>query len=267
MDYTKNISGLSFCSSVIYETNKDYTRDYSSAPRPWHNISFMLEGRGTVITADGSIEIKKGDILYIPQGCEYISNWSAEPRCVYHTVHFGLSLSCDPFRDKIVKAQLLPNGDFASLYELARELHRYRNTSGVDSLKFLSAFYNLCAALLPSAVAEDENKPASSIAPAIEYLENNFREPCKVDYLASLCHISESRFFYLFKKSMGCSPISYKNKIAVQKAAQALVLERNAGIERIAFEYGFESPIYFRRIFKRITGKTPSAYRKEEGMI
>ena len=263
----KSIAEKPFCSSVIYAKSVSYTTDYSSSPRPWHNIAFVLEGRGTVITEESRLEIKKGDILYIPKGCEYSSEWIADPTCVYHTLHFSFPQAAEPLTDKRVNAQLLPNEDFEELYNIMKEIHHYRNSVGVDSLKFLAAFYNLVSTLLSRAITADKPAKESSITPALIYIEENFASPCKVDTLASLCCLSESRFFYLFKKQVGCSPITYKNRIAIEKAAQALVLERNAGIERIAFEYGFESPIYFRRVFKRLTGKTPSQYRREEGMI
>ena len=263
----KNIDELSFYSSVKYTSNKDYRSDYSTLPRPCHNFAFMLEGEGTIITEDSVLEIKKGDILYIPQNSTYISNWRATPNCIFHSVHFKFSLIKDPFIGKKIPVQLLPNDQFEKLYEAVKTIQQYQYSKTADSFLSAAAFYYLCGILLLNVKIKDIALPESSITPAVIYLQQNYAKNCKIDHLASLCYLSESRFFYLFKKQIGCSPITYKNKIAIQKVAQALLLHKEKSIETIAFEYGFESPIYFRRLFKKLIGKTPSQYRKEEQLI
>ena len=267
MSNTKSIDELSFCAAVKYTSDEDCCYDYSDSPRPCHNFVFMLEGEGTIVTQGSSLQVRKGDILYIPQNSTYFSQWKAHPVCVYHSVHFKFSLGKDPFKDKKIPVQLMPNDQFEKLYETVKTIDKYQYSKDLDSFLYLSAFYYLCGLLLPNAKINDAVLPESRIMPAVIYLENNFVKECKIEYLASLCFLSPSRFFYLFKKNVGCSPIAYKNKIAIQKASQALILHKDKSIENIAFEYGFESPVYFRRLFKKLTGKTPSEYRKEEQLI
>lgn len=264
---TKNIDEYSFYSCVKYTSAKDYRSDYSTAPRPCHNFVFMLEGEGSITTEDLVFQIKKGDILYIPQNSTYISDWRATPSCIFHSVHFKFSLNKDPFIGKKIPVQLLANGQFERLYEAVKTMHKYQYSKTAESFLASSAFYYLCGVLLLNIKIKDIILPESSITPAVVYLQQNYAKNCKIDELASLCFLSQSRFFYLFKKQIGCSPITYKNKIAIQKAAQGLILHKDKSIETIAFEYGFESPIYFRRLFKKLIGKTPSQYRKEEQLI
>lgn len=267
--FNKNtLDNLSFCSVVKYTNNKNYLCDYSTSPRPCHNFVFMLEGEGIIYSEGKEIRLKKGDILYIPQNSTYLSNWKATPKNCFHSVHFKFSLSQDPFFNKAIPVQLLPNDEFENLYKLVLEMQRYQYSSSPESYFYLSAFYSLCARLLPHAKQITERElPTGNIAPALSYLEKHFIEHCSISKLAKLCFLSESRFYYLFKKQTGCSPIVYKNKITIQHAAQALLLHKEASVEKIAYEFGFESPIYFRRLFKNILGKTPSEYRKEEKLI
>jgi YesN/AraC family two-component response regulator len=70
----------------------------------------------------------------------------------------------------------------------------------------------------------------------------------------------------LYKQQTGYSPIAYKNRLAIQNASHALLLENNS-VEAVSEEYGFESPIYFRRLFKKILGTTPTAYRKQAKLM
>lgn len=263
----KNIDELSFCTAVKYASAKSYDCDYSTSPRPCHNFAFMLEGEGVIETEDGTLSIKKGDILYIPQNSTYIANWKAKPNCVFHSVHFKFPLSKDPLSRKKIPIQTLPNTQFERLYTAMQTIQTYQYKKNTENFLSLAAFYYLCGTLLPSAKIKDETLAESDVTPAIVYLENNYTKACKVEELAALCCLSPSRFFYLFKKHVGCSPITYKNSIAIQKAAQSLLLYSDKSIETIAYENGFESPIYFRRVFKKRTGKTPSQYRKEQRLI
>lgn len=103
-----------------------------------------------------------------------------------------------------------------------------------------------------------------TLAPAVYYLEQNYKKNVTVDELSKLCYLSPSRFFYLFKQQTGTSPIVYKNKIACQRSAQDLLNDKTKPIAEIAKEHGFSSVVYFERVFKKIMGKSPSVYRKTQ---
>ena len=267
MHNTKNIDELTFCTSVKYKSNKDYSCNYSADPRPCHNFVFMLDGEGTIFEGNNVIKINKGDILYIPQNSTYISKWKANPNCIFHSIHFKFSITKDPFYCKRIPIQILPSEQFETLYSFVKTIDKYQYSKNLDSYLYLSAFYNLCAELLPKVKTSNSTTQISSISPAVAYLENNYTNNCKIEHLASLCCLSPSRFFYLFKKQVGCSPITYKNKVLIQKISQSLLFYNDKNIEDIAYEYGFVSPIYFRRLFKKLTGKTPSEYRKIMSLV
>ena len=60
-----NLEALSFCTCVLNKKNKDYSCDFSSSPRPCHNIAFILEGEG-VITTETTVKRKKGRYFIYP---------------------------------------------------------------------------------------------------------------------------------------------------------------------------------------------------------
>lgn len=263
----KNIENLSFCKAVKYQCPKSYICDYSNLPRPCHNFVFMLEGEAKFIVENTTFTLRKGEILYIPKNSTYISQWKAEPKIIFHSVHFNFNSSKDPFNDKIVPVQLLKTEEFDNLYEKVKILQQYQNATSLEYYNYLSAFYYLCGELLPKAKTKENIMTESNIIPALLYLENNYNVSCTISQLASLCYLSSSRFFYLFKKKMGCTPITYKNKIIIQKISQDIILQKDKSIEAIAFDYGFDSLVYFRRLFKKFTGKTPASFRKEEKFV
>ena len=261
--FHQNIDGVAFCGAVKYTSDKDFSWDYSSSPRPCHNLAFLLEGEGKIVSDDTTITVKKGDILYIPQNSLYAVTWKADPHCVFHSVHFNFSPRQNPFANKKVPVQLLPNDEFAELYKLVQTMQEYQYAKPPVAFLHLSAFYCLCGRLLPKVKMQKNDLRKSNIYPALVYMENHSTQSCSIEQLASLCYLSPSRFYYLFKKQVGCTPITHKNKITVQKIAQALLLEKDKSIDTIAREHGFVSTIYCTRLFKKMTGKTPSQFRKE----
>ena len=73
--------------------------------------------------------------------------------------------------------------------------------------------------------------------------------------------MSTSRFFPCFKQSTGETPVDYINRFRISKSI-IFMYDKNLSIEEISEKVGFKSSIYFRRVFKKITGKTPREYKK-----
>lgn len=250
-----------------YEKCLDYSNDYRSLPRPCHNLAFMLEGEGKIETDDKIITVKKGEIIYIPQGTTYISHWKGSPNIVYHSIHFNFSERCDPLENLDIPIQRLECKNFDSSYKNLKRIHESEKEKNELSFLALSSFFSLCSELISDIKINSKKEHNNPISPALNYLKNNCSAVCTIEALADLCFLSPSRFHYLFKKYTGLSPITYKNELIIRKAAQMLLLDRKKSVEEISEECGFESVIYFRRLFKKITGRTPSEYRKNKTLI
>lgn len=69
-----------------------------------------------------------------------------------------------------------------------------------------------------------------------------------------------SWFRRIFKDYTGFSPARYKLEIKIGKAKE-LLAHTNLSSQEVAYQTGFESPSYFNRAFKKITGQTPRDYR------
>ena len=46
-----------------------------------------------------------------------------------------------------------------------------------------------------------------SVKAAVDYIESNSEKEMAVRIFAQMCHLSESRFYALFKRALGCSPL------------------------------------------------------------
>jgi AraC-like DNA-binding protein len=88
-------------------------------------------------------------------------------------------------------------------------------------------------------------------------------ESLSISQIANECCLSESYFRQLFNKQIGISPKEYQTKLKIKKA-MSLLLYSNDKILKIALDSGFDSLSNFNRSFKKIVGKSPYLWKKEQ---
>lgn len=94
-----------------------------------------------------------------------------------------------------------------------------------------------------------------------EEMNNTFPLPYDASKFAKMFSVSVSRFNHLFKEIMGISPLNYYIKLRMDNAC--LLLEcTDLSISEISQRVGYEEPLYFRQVFKKHIGVSPSSYQK-----
>ncbi len=99
------------------------------------------------------------------------------------------------------------------------------------------------------------------ITPAIEYIAKNYHKQIKNDELAKICGLSTVYFRKLFSESLGISPINYIHQLRINKAKEMFASDYTS-ITEIALSLGYSDIYDFSRVFKKITGLSPSKYQK-----
>ena len=92
----------------------------------------------------------------------------------------------------------------------------------------------------------------------LKYLNEDFN----LEYLCSSMHISHSHLCRIFKKSENISPITYINRLKMERAKE-LLKNTSMSVLEISSLSGFREYEYFLRLFKRLHGVSPTAYRKK----
>lgn len=100
------------------------------------------------------------------------------------------------------------------------------------------------------------------VLPALNAIDKNLAAAFTREKLASLCHLSASRFAAIFKEALGISPIDYILKLRMQRAQQ-LLTGADFSIEQIASQIGYDDAFYFSRLFKTHYGLSPKKYQTE----
>jgi len=103
----------------------------------------------------------------------------------------------------------------------------------------------------------------NQILRCIDYIEDNLRVEIKVKNLADFAGYSVFHFIRVFNEVTKYSPKDYILKRKISTSAKELK-SNNSTILEIALDYGFNSHESFSRAFKRVTGLTPSDYKKND---
>ncbi|OHD59840.1 MAG: hypothetical protein A2096_12480 [Spirochaetes bacterium GWF1_41_5] len=124
------------------------------------------------------------------------------------------------------------------------------------------ALYAAGEELFYSGIEEKKRMNANSlIKAAIHYIENSEQPVYSLHEIAHKLEISGEHLSRLFKKQMKQNFIDYVNEVKISKA-QSMLKFTSLSIVEIALEIGFSKASYFGKIYKKITGVTPSYSRK-----
>lgn len=100
------------------------------------------------------------------------------------------------------------------------------------------------------------------VGEAQAWLRAHYAVAAPVTTLVERSGLPERTFKRRFTAATGYSPIAYVQHVRVEEAKRRL--ERTAEpVDRISYAVGYEDPASFRRLFKRITGISPGAYRRK----
>lgn len=93
------------------------------------------------------------------------------------------------------------------------------------------------------------------------HIEKAFSERINIDELAAITRLSTSYFSAAFRATFGTSPHDYISRRRIDHAKQ-LMLTTDTPLCEIALDCGFADQSHLCRVFRRVTGQTPAAWRR-----
>jgi len=104
-----------------------------------------------------------------------------------------------------------------------------------------------------------------AISNAQEWLHQNFHKTFPLETPAQRVSMSLRNFVRRFKQATGDSPLIYLQKLRVA-AAKRLLEGDHRTVQEISDAVGYQDVAFFRGLFQRHTGVSPSAYRERFGI-
>ena len=112
---------------------------------------------------------------------------------------------------------------------------------------------------------ERSDLPPYRLRRVTQYIHEHLQGELRLVELSALVHMSPYHFARLFKRSTGLPPHRFLVRCRIDEA-RALLAARTASIAEISRSVGFRTSSHFTTTFRRITGVTPSAYRRAAGL-
>ena len=94
------------------------------------------------------------------------------------------------------------------------------------------------------------------------YIEDKLDSSIRVTALAGVVQLSTSHFFRAFRKTFGETPVAYVRKRRIRRA-QELMLTSGLPLSQVAVECGMCDQPHLCRVFRRIVGVNPNAWRRQ----
>ncbi len=94
-----------------------------------------------------------------------------------------------------------------------------------------------------------------------QYIEERLADEIPLSSLAQLVQLSPFHFSRAFKQSFGVPPHQYLTICRIDRA-KALLAERKLSVTEIGLDVGFSETSSFTAAFRRVTGETPTDYRR-----
>jgi AraC family transcriptional regulator len=98
-----------------------------------------------------------------------------------------------------------------------------------------------------------------------EFVDVHVSKEIGISELAGLIGLSPFHFIRAFKHSVGLSPYQYVLSERIS-AAKEMLSERDLSIADVALAVGFSGASQLNRVFRKLIGVTPTAFRRENGL-
>ncbi len=255
---------------------------------PWHyhpefELIYIEKSKGTLIVGDCIDNFKDGDLLFIgPNTPHVMTNEKAyykknsELRAIAWVVHFkedsfgkefflipemyriknflaksfqGVRISGSTKYKIIQHLKTLHSSDFSQRIIILLQILQILAQS--DDLKYLAS---------KNFVESFQQRSNKKLYKIYEYVSQNFQQKIELDEAARIANMSKTAFCRFFKNKTQKTFSEFLNEMRINYARK-LLAEGSLTVAQIAYECGFNSPSYFNKQFKTLTGKAPLQLR------
>ena len=157
---------------------------------------------------------------------------------------------------------------YQSVLALDGEAERFANIWDFPGcaryLEELDQWLELLCGQAAQEFSDYENK--QKIRQAVQYMQQNFRQPLNMAQVSNHVSMNYSLFSLLFKQYTGSNFVSYLQKLRLDEAKK-LLETTDWRVNEIGRRAGFTDEKHFLKVFKAAVGMSPTEYRKSAVLL
>ncbi len=240
---------------------------FGPAIRPNYLLHYCYRGKGSYYAKNKTYDIRAGDAFLICPNEVTFYQADAQDPWYYLWIGFGGSnvetylKHCGLSHDQLIchcdEKEIL----YTYIHDmLTHHTLSYANELHIQGTLFL--FFSVLSKAAKQPYASSISSENLYINKAIEYIQNNYQNMITVSQIATYISLNRSYLSLLFQKYIHMSPQQFLMKFRITKAKEMLT-ESTFTISQIAYSCGYSNQLAFSKAFRKITGTSPSHYRKE----
>ena len=239
---------------------------FGPAVRNSYIIHVVLDGKGTYHIKNEKYSLQKGNIFLIPPGESTFYRSDAEEPWLYAWLSFGGKVAEEIIHYSIFKEDnySITSTNIQQYSDIILECMNYSRDTLEDELKLNELIYRFLRLLLTDGgeFSPSVKQKFSRLAiEAMTYIGEHYVEEITVKDVADHLAVNRSHLSRVFHNHFGMSMKEWLLRVRINHAAYLLSMT-NDSVENISYQVGFRSLVVFSRIFKKMTGETPTHYRK-----
>lgn len=252
-------------------------------------LCYVSEGRGYQYIEDCTIPVAKGDLFYLPEGVSHVFRPSTpapgEGRLIVYNCIFDKS-----FAERLIQAyepdlnlrRLIQSGfpeqpwrqlhdrdgQFQASFNVMLEEFQRRQANYIpliqaELIRLLIPFTRSMESTSPSPAPlhpgrrRDTDEVLYAIAKRLRADASN---PGSAQHYAEEAGLSERHFRRRFKECFDMTFLEYIHKWRIEQSCK-LLSSTTAKVTTVALRVGYRDIKFYNRLFKKMTGMTPNAYR------
>lgn len=224
--------------------------------------------RGSLLLQCGSLSFKlnakQGFFVFPDMGIELCNLGEEEAQTVW--VNFtGYQVESYLNRANIFRSKPVFDDPDGCLGEHVNKIYEASQKFPNRYCKMMSTMYDLFARMLDAnPTRQSANYVDSSnyfAARALNFVNHNYAANITVDDIAEALGITRKYLYAVFNYVFNISPKQYLIYYRIEKACKRLK-STDQPVREIAETVGYSNQFYFAREFKRLTGMSPTEYRK-----
>nr|WP_330387867.1 response regulator [Natronincola peptidivorans] len=251
---------------------KSYDIDYFSQSANEAYIAVSISNQDTVIHYE-DVQLPSSSIDIYPASKEkmlihkILTGNMEEALGVFEEIYWWMTghyeMDVDKVKSKLIELLILIQRSIPQIMNSSSiiEENYLLQIVKINSMEELKLSYsNYLKTTILNLEDSKEKEIKGLITKAIKYIDKNLHKNINLNDVAEDMNMSYHYFSRFFKESIGKNFVDYLTDLRIQKSKEILK-DVTVNIKEVCFMVGYSDPNYFSKIFKKVTGMTPTEYR------